>query len=74
MFSLLLTVLIGSVSTQLVVNTTLPNKEDYAALYQVAVSAYFDENDYTKAHQYLELAIADKRYDLRECINMISRM
>ena len=61
MFFVLLALFLGTVSTQLVVNTTLPNKEDYPALYKVAVSAYFDENDYTKAQQYLELAIADKR-------------
>ena len=61
MLLVLLAITLVPVHAQLVVNTTLPEKEDYATLYRSAIAAYFDDNDYTKSQQYLELAIADKR-------------
>ena len=46
--------------TQIVVDTNLPNNEDYGVLYDKAMQYYYDKN-YEQTKNYLELALADKR-------------
>ncbi|XP_063673756.1 prolyl 3-hydroxylase 2-like [Bolinopsis microptera] len=61
MLLLLIAVLLEPSESQLVVDHSIPSKEDYLQLYQTSL-VHYRNSDYQRTQYFTELALADKRY------------